>query len=399
MGSLLPGWDNDALDAKPGARVRQGEAPPEPARDGAPALRAAEALRREKERLERLERLAGAAPHSASRAAPPHSPETTASLLRDMDLAAWGRALGEARRSAGLGRAAVDHDSCSAVDHAAVASVAAAANLRPPTRSRSDRADTLNPAAAERLRARLERLSRDRHPDASPPAADEDAELSAETNAAGPRLDVRRRRVVRARLLVVDARAPAEESVVRVVLTVVRGDDAFAKAEVDREALVGVVNEAFRRRERALACGDDDDSVDAPRRRFFSDDDDDDAAEKSPRRGASSSRTSWWGRTESAHLNRPTDETGAPLGGARVPGRSGSEVGAGRRRASARLSDGGPGGAREGAEDGGGAARGGKRGGPATPTRGREGRRGGRGASFVPQFMKSWESESEGGAG
>ena len=394
MGSLLPGWDNDALDAKPGARVRQGEAPPEPARDGAPALRAAEALRREKERLERLERLAAAAPHSASRAAPPYSPETTASLLRDMDLAAWGRALGEARRSAGLGRAAVDHDSCSAVDHAAVASVAAAANLRPPTR-RSDRADTLNPAAAERLRARLERLTRDHHPDASPPAADEDAEISAETRGAGPRLDVRRRRVVRARLLVVDARAPAEESVVRVVLTVVRGDDAFAAAEVDREALVGVVNEAFRRRERALACGDDDDSADAPRRRFFSDDD----AEKSPRREASSSRTSWWGRTESAHLNRPTDETGTPLGGARVLGRSGSEVGAGRRRASARVSDGGPGGAREGAEDGGGAARGGKRGGPATPTRGREGRRGGRGASFVPQFMKSWEGESEGGAG
>jgi len=393
MGSLLPGWDNDALDAKPGARVRQGEAPPEPARDGAPALRAAEELRREKERLERLERLAAAAPHSASRA-PPYSPETTASLLRDMDLAAWGRALGEARRSAGLGRAAFDHDSCSAVDHAAVASVAAAANLPPPTR-RSDRAETLNPAAAERLRARLERLSRDHHPDA--PAADEDAEISAETPAAGPRLELRRRLVVRARLLVVDARAPAEESVVRVVLTVVRGDDAFAKAEVDREALVGVVNEAFRRRERALACGDDDDSVDAPRRRFFSDDDDDDA-EKSPQRGASSSRTSWWGRTESAHLNRPTDETGTPLGGARVLGRSGSEVGAGRRRASARLSDGGPEGAREGAEDGG-AARGGRRGGPATPTRGREGRRGGRGASFVPQFMKSWESESEGGAG
>ena len=279
-----------------------------------------------------------------------------------MDLAAWGRALGEARRSAGLGRAAVDHDSCSAVDHAAVASVAAAANLRPPTR-RSDRADTLNPAAAERLRARLQRLSRDHHPDA-PPAADEDAEISA----AGPRLDVRRRLIVRARLLVVDARAPAEESVVRVVLTVVRGDDAFAAAEVDREALVGVVNEAFRRRERALACGDDDDSADAPRRRFFSDDD----AEKSPRRGASSSRTSWWGRTESAHLNRPTDETGAPLGGGRGLGRLGSEVGAGRRRASARLSDGGPGGAREGAEDGGGAARGG-RGGPATPTRGARG--------------------------
>jgi hypothetical protein len=390
MGSLLPGWDNDALDAKPGARVRQGEAPPEPARDGAPALRAAEELRREKERLERLERLAAAAPHSASRA-PPYSPETTASLLRDMDLAAWGRALGEARRSAGLGRAAFDHDSCSAVDHAAVASVAAAANLRPPTR-RSDRADTLNPAAAERLRARLERLSRDRRSGA-PPAADEDAEISAEIPAAGPRLDVRRRLVVRARLLVVDARAPAEESVVRVVLTVVRGDDAFATAEVDREALVGVVNEAFRRRERALACGDDDDddSVDAPRRRFFSDDDDD--AEKSPQR-----RTSWWGRTESAHLNRPTDETGTLLGGGRVLGRSGSEVGADRRRASARLSDEGPGGAREAAEDGG-AARGGKRGGPpATPTRGREGRRGGRGASFVPQFMKSWEGESEGGA-
>jgi hypothetical protein len=73
-------------------------------------------------------------------------------------------------------------------------------------------------------------------------------------------------------------------------------------------------------------------------------------------------------------------------------------VGADRRRASARLSDEGPGGAREAAEDGG-AARGGKRGGPpATPTRGREGRRGGRGASFVPQFMKSWEGESEGGA-
>ena len=395
MGSLLPGWDNDALDAKPGARVRQGEAPPEPARDGAPALRAAEALRREKERLERLERLAAAAPHSASRAAPPYSPETTASLLRDMDLAAWGRALGEARRSAGLGRAAVDHDSCSAVDHAAVASVAAAANLRPPTRSRSDRADTLNPAAAERLRARLERLSRDHHPDAPPRRRRGRGTLRRDPRR-GPRLDVRRRLVVRARLLVVDARAPAEESVVRVVLTVVRGDDAFAAAEVDREALVGVVNEAFRRRERALACGDDDDdSADAPRRRFFSDDD----AEKSPRRGASSSRTSWWGRTESAHLNRPTDETGAPLGGGRGLGRSGSEVGAGRRRASARVSDGGPGGAREGAEDGGGAARGGKRGGPATPTRGREGRRGGRGASFVPQFMKSWEGEGEGGAG